>query len=140
MNPILVFLLRLLLLLLAYSFVGWIAFSIFTDLRQGSAKSGPVSFPLITLSSQLDDHSNPKQFSMSQVTIGRDPASDYPVDHPTISLRHCRLSFHNKQWWAEDLESTNGSYLNNSQIDSPTVLTDGDELHLGEICIKIHIN
>ena len=140
MNPILVFLLRLLLLLLAYSFMGWIAFSIFTDLRQGSAKSVPVSFPLVTLSSQLDDHSNPKQFSMSQVTIGRDPASDYPVDHPTISLRHCRLSFHNKQWWAEDLESTNGSYLNNSQIDSPTVLTDGDELHLGEICIKIHIN
>ncbi len=140
MNPILVFLLRLLLLLLAYSFVGWITYSIFTDLKQGSAKSGPMSIPLITLTSELDESSNPKQFSVSQLTIGRDPASDYPVVHPTISLRHCRLSFHNKQWWAEDLESTNGSYLNDSQIDSPTVLTDGDQLRLGEIYIKININ
>lgn len=140
MNPILVFVLRLLLLLLAYSFVGWVAYSIFTDLRKGSVKSGPVSFPLITLTSELEEISIPRQFSNSQLTIGRDPASDYPIDHPTISLRHCRLSFHNKQWWAEDLESTNGSYLNESQIDSPTVLTDGDDLRLGEICIKININ
>ncbi|MBG0783972.1 MAG: FHA domain-containing protein [Anaerolineaceae bacterium] len=140
MNPILVLVLRVLLLLLAYTFVGWLAHSMFTDLRKSSGKSGPVSFPLITLTSELDEASNPRQFSNSQLTIGRDPVNDFPIDHPTISLRHCRLSFHNKQWWVEDLDSTNGSFLNDSQIDSPTVLTDGDELRLGEIYIKININ
>ena len=140
MNPVLIFIIRLLLLLLAYSFVGWIIYSIFTDLRKGTADSRPVAFPPITLTSDLGEEPNPRQFSIPEVTIGRDPASDCNLDHPTISIRHCRLAFHNKQWWAEDLESTNGSFLNNSQIDSPTVLTDGDELRLGEICIKININ
>jgi pSer/pThr/pTyr-binding forkhead associated (FHA) protein len=140
MNPTLVFLLRLLLLFLAYSFVGWIIYSISTDLRKGSVKTGPVSFPPITLISELEDEPSSRQFSLPQLTIGRDPANEYYLDHPTISLRHCRLTFHHKQWWAEDLDSTNGSFLNDSQIESPIVLTDGDELRVGEIRIKINLN
>jgi pSer/pThr/pTyr-binding forkhead associated (FHA) protein len=140
MNPILVFIVRLLLILLAYTFVGLVVTSIFTDLRKGSGKTGAASIPPITLTGSPSDENNPRQFSIPLVTLGRDPASDVCLDHPTVSLRHCRLAFHNKQWWAEDLESTNGSYLNDIQIESPIVLTDGDELRLGEIHIKININ
>lgn len=140
MNPILVLIVRLLLLLLAYAFVGWMVYSIFTDLRKGSSKTGPAVVPPITISSEVDDEPSPKQFSLPQLTIGRDPASELCLEHPTISLRHCRLSFHHKQWWAEDLDSTNGSYLNDSQIESPTVLTDGDALRLGEVCLKINLH
>ena len=140
MNPILVFALRLLLILLAYTFIGWLVYLIFTDLRKNAGKTGAMPVPPISLTAAVDDEPDSRQFSMPPLTIGRDPASEYCLDHPTISLRHCRLTFHHKQWWAEDLESTNGSYLNNNQIVSPAVITDGDELRLGEILIKININ
>lgn len=140
MNPILVFIVRLLLILLAYTFVGWIVYSIFKDLRHGSVKPLPESLSPITLTSEINDEVQSKQFSISPITIGRDPANDVYIDQPTISLRHCRISFSHKQWWAEDLDSTNGSHLNNSQINTPVVLTDGDELRLGEVTLKISIN
>lgn len=140
MNPILVLLLRVLLVLLAYLFIGWIGYAIFSDLRKGTSAAGPTAIPPITLVAELESETISKQFNAPQLIIGRDPASNFSLNHPTISLRHCKIAFHHKQWWAEDLDSTNGSYLNNSQINSPIVLTDGDELRLGEVFITINFN
>lgn len=140
MNPVLVLIIRLLILLLTYVFVGWIVYTIFTDLRKGSLKVKPVQITPITLTTAQKEEEKSKVFTSPQITIGRDPASDYFIDHPTVSLRHCRLSFQRKQWWVDDLNSTNGSYLNDSPIVSPNVLTDGDILRLGDLCITIQFN
>jgi pSer/pThr/pTyr-binding forkhead associated (FHA) protein len=48
--------------------------------------------------------------------------------------------FRQKQWWVEDLESTNGTYLNQVQVTTSTILTDGDKLTLGKVDITIRIN
>ena len=42
-----------------------------------------------------------------------------------------------KSGWVEDLQSTNGTYLNEDRILTPTVLTIGDELLLGQVSIQI---
>jgi len=38
------------------------------------------------------------------------------------------------------MASTNGTYLNNTLIDSPIILTDGDQLQLGHIKISIQLH
>lgn len=140
MNPILTFALRLILILLSYAFVGWVGYAIYADLRGGFRKRAEKGVPPITLETQLDQQPLVWRFKKPEIILGRDPACDFPLDDERISLRHCKLSFHHNQWWTEDLASTNGTYLNNVLIESAVILTDRDELRLGQINLSIKIN
>ncbi|MEW6406714.1 MAG: FHA domain-containing protein, partial [Chloroflexota bacterium] len=53
------------------------------------------------------------------------------------STHHARLSFSRGQWWVEDLESTNGTLLNQELVTAPTVVTPGDQLRCGEATLTI---
>lgn len=140
MNAIIVFIVRLLIILLTYTFVGWIAYTIYTDLHGFTRGKEKTSVKEITLKTTNDLEIIKRQFTKPEIIIGRDPACDFQLDDATISARHCKLSFHHKQWWAEDLGSTNGSYLNDTLIETAVVLTDGDDLQLGQIHISIQFN
>jgi pSer/pThr/pTyr-binding forkhead associated (FHA) protein len=137
MNAVWLFFLRLLLIVLSYTFVGWIGYIIYTDLRQIKTGHNKISPAPITLIAQIDQKVIERKFQKPEIILGRDPACDFPLDDGTISLRHCKLLYHHKQWWAQDLQSTNGSYLNNSLIETNTILTDSDELQLGSIKLSI---
>lgn len=140
MNAILVFGLRLLLVLLSYTFVGWIGYTIYMDLqRHVRAEKKGVVTP-ISLSAEVEPEPIEKRFLKPEIIIGRDPACDFPLDDETISVRHCKLSYRNKNWWAEDLNSTNGSYLNDSPLHTATILTDGDLLQLGFVNLHVKLN
>ncbi len=71
--------------------------------------------------------------------IGRSPNSDYPIANETVSARHARLSYHHNQWWVEDLNSTNGTYLNDERLTFPTVIISGDDLRCGRVNLSIQI-
>lgn len=140
MNSILVLFLRVLFLVLAYVFVGWIGYTIYKDLHALlHIRKESLDSPII-LRVVVDQEPIEKQFAMAEIIIGRDPDCDFTIPDETISLRHCKLSFHHKQWWANDLNSTNGSFLNDAPIDSPIIITDGDVLRLGKVSIIIQIN
>ncbi|MDY6868476.1 MAG: FHA domain-containing protein [Chloroflexota bacterium] len=140
MNAVIVFILRVVLLLLSYLFLGWIGYTIFSDLYSKNRGARNEQVPPITLHTRTDQQTLEKQFSSSAVVIGRDPACDFPINEETISLRHCKLSFHHKHWWAEDLDSTNGTTLNGHIINKPTIIANGDELGLGQLTLTIQIN
>jgi pSer/pThr/pTyr-binding forkhead associated (FHA) protein len=139
-NAILSFVLRLIIVLLLYIFVGWMGYSIYMDLRKGVFEQAQAVIPPLSLTATVDDSVQSKQFTVPEIIVGRDPANPFHLEDSTISLRHLKLSYHNNQWWAEDLDSTNGSYLNDVEIVSPVVLTNGDELRLGQIFVTIKIN
>jgi len=140
MNALLLFIIRLITLLLLYLFIGWIAYTIFMDLRKSHQPESKVSITPITLIQANDDLGESRQFVAQEVLIGRDPANPFHLEDGTVSVRHLKLTFRNQHWWAEDLESTNGSYLNGDQILSPVILTDGDELRLGQVVLTVRIN
>jgi len=140
MNAILALVLRLILILLAYTFIGWIGYLIFTDLRGVSLGQRRAKIPPIELRAITSLDLNEKIFVESKITLGRDPSSDFPLDDETISLKHCQVAFHDKQWWVEDLNSTNGSFLNGILIDSPAVITNGDIIRLGQVEISVKLN
>jgi pSer/pThr/pTyr-binding forkhead associated (FHA) protein len=140
MTATLALVLRILLLVLAYLFVGWIGYTILKDLQallhqRNEMIASPITLHIIDTSEPIE-----KQFVKREVIIGRDPDCDFIITDETISLRHCKLVFHHKQWWANDLNSTNGSFINDSPIDSAVVLTEGDILRLGKVLISINFN
>jgi pSer/pThr/pTyr-binding forkhead associated (FHA) protein len=139
MNAVIVFSLRLVLILISYLFVGWIGYTIYSD-HQGRHGIGREAFPPITLKASINHQTQEKKFNNSENIIGRDPAVDFPLSEETVSLRHCKISYHHKKWWAEDLGSTNGSYLNDHLLEAATVITNGDELRLGQVKLSITID
>lgn len=140
MNAILSLILRGILLLLAYLFVGWIGLTIFRDLRTRTTGKSNLSAPQITIIGQDNWESISFEFQKPEIIIGRDPDSDISIPNDTISLKHCKIYFHHKQWWANDLDSTNGSFINENPIDSPVIITNGDALRLGNVTLSININ
>lgn len=51
----------------------------------------------------------------------------------TASAHHPRLSFHEGQWWLEDLGSRNGTTVNGIALEGPLVLTYGDQIAFGRV-------
>ena len=140
MNAIIGFILRILLVIIAYVFIGGVGFLIFKDLKRTVQQQEIIAVTPIMMHVNMDQQTISQRFFQPEIILGRDPSCDLDLDNSTISLRHARITFHDKHWWVEDLDSTNGSFLNNVSIDTPTVITSGDQLKLGHVLINITEN
>ena len=135
-GPILL-VLRIAMALALYGFVGWALLTIWRDMRRQTHLLSTTRTPPIRLRYQIDGQAFVRRFNSPEVTIGRDPANDCHLDNQTISAHHSRLSYHHGQWWIEDLRSTNGTFLNQENVDEPSVITAGDTLRCGQILLEI---
>jgi diguanylate cyclase (GGDEF)-like protein len=68
-------------------------------------------------------------------SIGRDPSNDIVVDNDSVSRRHARLTVEAGQRLITDLQSTNGSYVNNKPI-LTHFLQNGDQVKIGDTIFK----
>lgn len=68
--------------------------------------------------------------------VGRHTEADLRFAYSDISRRHCRLVFENGQWRVQDLNSMNGTYLNNSPITAATLYA-GDVLRVGGVKLLV---
>jgi pSer/pThr/pTyr-binding forkhead associated (FHA) protein len=127
-----VFLLRLLLTVSLYAFLVWAFTNLWRDIKLQSALLAARRIPPISLTLSIAGQvAHTRRFIQAEVTIGRDPACECPVDDEAVSARHARLSYHHNQWWLEDLDSTNGTLLNQEKLAIPTVVISGDEFRCG---------
>ncbi|MBQ3442792.1 MAG: FHA domain-containing protein [Selenomonadaceae bacterium] len=66
------------------------------------------------------------------ITVGREhELKDYLAAKTFVSRRHCRLTLENNELFVEDLNSANGTYVNNRKIFQKTKLAKSDEIGLG---------
>jgi FHA domain len=70
------------------------------------------------------------------VSIGRSPDNDLPVDNLAVSNYHARVYFEAGRLVVEDLDSLNGTFVNDLRIERAT-LHDGDSIHVGKHHIKV---
>ena len=137
MTAITLLILRLFLMICLYSFLGWGLFTLWGDLkRQSEVMAGQQSHPIV-LQWQVDDELTSHRFTRTEIIIGRDPSCDVYIDDKTVSMRHARLAFHHQQWWLEDLESTNGTFVNQEPVVSPIVVTEGDQVYCGQALFNV---
>lgn len=66
------------------------------------------------------------------VTIGRDVANHIVFSDPEVSRRHLRLHRTERGYQAIDLDSTNGTYVNQTRVHKLQDLQHGDLIGLGE--------
>jgi pSer/pThr/pTyr-binding forkhead associated (FHA) protein len=139
MTGIFVLILRILLAAALYAFLFWAVYTIYRDLRIQTELLQARKTPALTLmvTNTLEDQTT--LFSVPEIVIGRSPACNYNVQNETVSSMHARLSYHHEQWWAEDLHSTNGTFLNDERISTPAVVMNGDDLRCGQVNIRIQI-
>src|SRR4051794_26598798 len=72
------------------------------------------------------------------VDIGREPSLALHLDADTqVSRRHARISVQGGQVVAEDLGSTNGTYVNDQPISSPRALNPGDKVRVGLTVLEL---
>lgn len=70
--------------------------------------------------------------------IGRASESDLALNHNQISRQHARIFWDDGQYWIEDLNSSNGAWVNDSRIRprAPQQLRAGDMIRLGPFLIN----
>jgi pSer/pThr/pTyr-binding forkhead associated (FHA) protein len=142
MSGSIVLVLRLVMALALYSFLGWAIYLLWRDInKQGSAIAGR-RVPNIGITIQPTNGTQiERHFSQPEIIMGRDPGCDIPIKgDDTISTRHAQLTYHHGQWWIQDLASTNGTSLNQTQLTMPTVLTSGDEIKCGNTKLLVNIS
>jgi pSer/pThr/pTyr-binding forkhead associated (FHA) protein len=70
------------------------------------------------------------------VSIGRSPDNDIPVDNLAVSTYHARVYYEGGRVVVEDLDSLNGTFVNDLRIERAT-LHDGDSIWIGKHSIKV---
>ena len=139
MSAIIAFILRLLLAASLYAFLAWALYTIWHQIRINSLLISSRLVPSLVLSPIEMESGSRREYNSVEVVLGRDPNCDYPINHDTVSAHHAHLSYHHNQWWLEDLNSTNGTFLNEEKVTTPTVIISGDEIGIGRIKIQVAI-
>ena len=76
----------------------------------------------------------------NSMVIGRSRECDVTVSgESSVSARHCRLILAGSSILAEDLDSTNKTYLNGRQVLQPQLVKRGDVLTLGRSELEIAV-
>jgi hypothetical protein len=96
-----------------------------------------MEIKMATYSYQLTMRAGPNPGRIFNLTgvetfIGRDASNSFPIADPEISRRHARVTFQSGYFVIEDLNSTNGTFVNGNRLVGQYVLQPGDVLNLGE--------
>lgn len=68
----------------------------------------------------------------TSIVVGRSPDSALVLEDSYSSSRHARFFQSDGQWFVEDLQSTNGTYVHGQRIDHPVPVRAGDTVRIGQ--------
>jgi hypothetical protein len=139
-------------LIVLYLFLAWVARSALKDLRRGiaatelppdatgmhSASAGLAPDPLDELDPRLRVERamglrDGDEYDLRDgAVLGRGDAADIRLDDPYASSRHARIARQGDVLVVEDLNSTNGTYLNGHLLEGPQPLHPGDRIRIGD--------
>lgn len=133
--------LRFALAIALYTFLGWALFTLLQELKQQGNKLSTQKKPGITIFFNIDGKKdNQRYFSVPEIMIGRDTHCDLSVLDEALSSHHARITFHHGQWWLEDLNSRNGTFLNREKLNTPAVIISGDQFKCGNTLFDIRVD
>ncbi len=73
-----------------------------------------------------------------RAVIGRNSDCDVPLDVAAVSRRHAAIVREKEHFFVEDLESRNGTFLNDERVVKRTPLRDGDQLLICGQTFRFH--
>jgi hypothetical protein len=72
------------------------------------------------------------------ILVGRNPECSLVLDDDYTSGRHLRLFLRDGAWWAEDLGSTNGTFLDAAKLTTAQQVGVGSVLRIGRTVLELH--
>jgi len=75
----------------------------------------------------------------SHITLGRAADNAIVLPGTYVSAYHARLDQRDSEWWLTDLDSRNGTRLNDVPITKPAPLADGDVIGIGQVELKLEV-
>ena len=132
--------LRIALAIALYAFLAWAFFTLLQELRQQGNKLSAQRKLGITFFIKIEGKESIRHFTQPEIILGRDSNTDLSVMDETLSAHHARITYHHGQWWLEDLNSTNGTFLNQNKLTTPAVVITGDEFKCGNTVFSIRID
>jgi len=85
-----------------------------------------------------DEHAG-QRFALStpQIAIGRGMSNAVQLLHPSVSRVHAHLSQQGDTWIVSDAGSANGTRVNGTRVDAPTVVREGDVVQVGDLYVVL---
>ena len=75
----------------------------------------------------------------NQFVIGRDEGCNLRPASPAISKRHCAVYYKDGEPFVRDLGSTNGTFLNDAQVEGERSLAEGDKVRVGPLDFTVKL-
>ena len=139
--------LRILAVVLLYAFLAVVVYTIWSDLRTAGSEAGRAAASRPTARNPLawlrvvtsEDNSLSVSHSFAvfpPATLGRADDNQVVLADDCVSACHARIDRRDGEWWLTDLESRNGTQLNDLPVSKPVPLADGDVIGIGRAQLR----
>jgi len=133
-----IWVLRLLFLAALYVFLWLVVRALLRDLRAAAREPTRELGRLTVVASPGGEPAVGSVFALDAVTtLGRDVNNAIVIDDEFVSASHAALTYRGRAWYVEDLGSTNGTFVNGSQVDGLSPLAFGDEIQVGQARLRL---
>ncbi len=127
--------------LLLMIYTGSILLLLWRDFRVTTREIEKQHIPrghLRVLASDTDSVQLDAEFPLLPLTsLGRAPTNTVHLTDSFASNEHAIIAYRSGNWWLEDRNSSNGTYLNGTRISEPTIVNDNDLINVGRITLKV---
>ncbi len=133
-----IWVLRLLFLAMLYGFLWMVVRALIRDLRSASREPTRELGRLVVVASPSGEPATGSAFALDAITsLGRDVNNSIVIDDEFVSASHAALTYRGRAWYVEDLGSTNGTFVNGSQVDGLAPIAFGDEIQIGQARLRL---
>lgn len=108
---------------------------IYLDIRtmNSSHKNNNVYIKLINRKDSLPFKINEYYPINNILTLGRQRGNHVVISDPYVSKKHLKIVEDEKEYYLEDLNSSNGTFLNGEKIKDAVRIYNGDRIRIGNI-------
>ena len=75
--------------------------------------------------------------NVDEITLGRSQDCSFPINDDYASAQHVRMFRRGSDWFVEDLDSRNGTYINGYRIDRPERVDTGVDIVIGRTTVRL---
>ena len=75
-------------------------------------------------------------FDQTRISIGRMKKNEIVLPRGNVSKKHAALYYQNSNLLIEDLDSTNGTYVNGRKVEGKQDITRDDKIYIGDFILK----
>lgn len=107
-------------------------------LHRVEVEDAPLPSPFVPLRLLLQPGGLCVELTKANTLVGRHSEADVRLALPDVSRRHCRFLFLDGAWQVIDLNSLNGTFVNDERLQEAT-LTAGDRVRIASLTFLVEI-